>query len=161
MAAITTAITAVGVAAGIAGTVMNYQAQKRQAALQNRQIDVQEEGAKIEAARQRRQIFRDVLRAQATSESTAAAGNATEGSGLAGGLMQAANSGAQSTRDVNQNLGMALNLSSLQKQSLNTGQAEAGLVSGLGSGLQSIGSTLTKNQTQIQRTTSALDWLYR
>ena len=161
MAAITTAIAAAGVAASTAGTVMQYNAAKRQAAIQKDIMDVQAEGAKIEAARSRRQAYRDALKASAMNEAAGASGGAVQGSGVAGGIQQAANSGLQTQRDVNQNLGMALNINNLQQQSLDTGQYEASLISGIGSGMQDIAKGLVNNQQQIQRAYPGLSWLYR
>ncbi len=161
MAALTTAIAAAGVAASTAGTVMQYNAARRQAAIQKDIMHTQAEGAKIEAARSRRQAYRDNLKATAMNEAAGASGGAIQGSGVAGGIQQAANSGMQTQRDINQNLGMALNINDMQQKSLDTGQYEASLVSGLGSGMQDISKTLVSNQQQIQRAYPGLSWLYR
>jgi hypothetical protein len=149
-----------GTGAAIAGTVMQNRAAQAQAAIQNRILKTEAEGAKIEAARQRRQIVRETLRAQAMSEVAAGAGGALQGSGIQGGIAQAMNSGIQGTRDVNQNLGMALNISDMKRQQQNVGMAEAQMLTSLGTGISSLSQSVAKTQQSAQRVYGPLSWLY-
>jgi len=161
--ALTTALAVASVAATAAGTVASYSAQKQQTEIAQKQIRAQSQGAKIEAARQRRQAYRDMLRAQAASEVSAAAGGATEGSGLAGGLAQAANSNKQTQTGINTELATNLNMARMQGAMLDARQNEADgrFITSIGESLGSFNKTLVNSAPELKRVTgSSLDWLY-
>lgn len=127
------------VAASAAGTILSYNASQKSA-------DIEERKMELEADRHRRQAYRNMLRAQADSESAGASAGALASSGPMGGINQAANSGAQSIRDTNQNEQLSHEQYSARRQ-----EALGGMVSGIGSGLGSLGNAFVKNQDAITR----------
>lgn len=160
--ALVTGLAVAATAAAAAGGVMSYQAQQQQTAIAQKQIRAQSQGAKIEAARQRRESFRAMLRAQAASEVSAAAGGATEGSGLGGGLAQAANSNLQTQAGVNLELGSTLNSARMQQAALGAKQNEADgrFVTAIGQTLGAMSQSIEQNGPALKRVTgSSLDWL--
>ena len=137
MAAISSIIAAAGLAISAAGTVAAVSEQQKSAKLQKQSIAVQQNQMELEAGRSRRQVYRDMLKAQAMSESTAAAQGGLASSALEGGISQAANSGFQSTRDINQNADNARQMFSLKQQSIGIGQ-NSSLLYGIGKGVTSL-----------------------
>lgn len=139
--ALTTAtiLTAAGFAVSAAGTAAAYSEQQKSNKLQKGAIEVQRNQMEIEAGRSRRQVYRDTLKAMAASETNAAASGGLASSALAGGISQAANSGFQSTRDINQNAENANRLFDLKSASVGLGQT-SNLLYGAGKGLSSLGS---------------------
>ena len=133
--AIGTAIAGVGTVAGIIHNSQMASAQKRASALQERQ-------AEVEAARGRRQAYRDMLKAQAMSETAAAAKGASLSSSLEGGLAQAANSGFQNISQINENLDYSKKLNKIKTSALTSGTGLfASGAKEIGSGLVSLGSS--------------------
>lgn len=134
---IATAIAAASVAIGAIGTAVSYSEQQKSNKLQKQAIQVQQRQADIEAGRSRRQIYRDMMKAQSQSEVSAAAQGGLASSSLAGGISQAANSAMQSGRDTNQNLDTTTQLNQLKSQSIGLGQTGQ-LISGISRGLGSL-----------------------
>lgn len=130
---------AASVAIGAVGTVLSYNASKKAA-------DIEERKMELESDRHRRQAYRDMLRSQAASESAGAQAGALSGSGVLGGINQAANSGYQSIRDTNQNEQLSHEGFSASRQ-----QALGGTLQSLGNGLGSLGGAFVKNQEPITR----------
>lgn len=137
---------AASLAVTAAGTAAAYSEQQRSNKLQSRAIEVQRNQAEIEAGRQRRQVYRDMLKAQATSEASAAAQGGLASSALAGGLSQAANTGLQSGRDTNQNLSTANQLFDLRRASIGIGQTSS-LLNNVGRGMSSLAGFLSGPRT--------------
>jgi len=145
----TTALSAAGVGLSAFGTITSYQASKKQA-------DIQEQQMALEADRHRRSAYRDMLRSQAMSEVAGANAGALGGSGVMGGLNQAANSGLQSIRDTNQNEQLSHQSFGASRQ-----QALGGSMQSLGSGLSSLGGAFVKNQeviTRVGRASAGSGW---
>lgn len=129
----------VGTGVSLAGTIMSKQAADKQADAQERQMQ-------LDADRHRRAAYRDMIRSQAMTEVAGASSGAMGGSGVMGGLSQAANSGLQSQRDTNQNQQLGEAQFSAQRQA-STGQ----MLSGIGSGISSLGSAVVKAQAPLKR----------
>lgn len=149
MAAISTLIAAAGLAVTAAGTAAAYSEQQKSNKIQKQALQVQQNQAEIEAGRSRRQTYRDMLKAQATSETNAAAQGGLASSALEGGIAQAANSGLQSTRDTNQNLDTAKQLYSLKSQSIGIGQ-NSNLLYGIGKGMSSLSGIFSGIKPAVQ-----------
>lgn len=144
--ALATAIAAASVVVGAIGTAVSYSEQQKSNKLQKRAIEVQQRQTEIEAGRSRRQIYRDMMKAQSQSEVSAAAQGGLASSSLAGGISQAANSGLQSGRDVNQNLDTTTQLNQLKSQSIGLGQTGQ-LLSGISRGLSSLSGAFSGPRT--------------
>lgn len=122
-----------GTAAGVAGQFMQQKAAKRAEELRERQMN-------LEAAREKRQIVRKSIMARAEATANATAQGAQQGSGLQGGLAGITAEQAQGTLGVNQNLEIGRGIFAANRD-----MARAGTISSIGSGIQSIGSSLTQN----------------
>jgi predicted ribosomally synthesized peptide with SipW-like signal peptide len=142
MAAVSTIIGAAGLAISAAGTAAAFSEQQKSNKLQARAIEVQRNQAEIEAGRARRQVYRDMLKAQAQSETSAAAQGGLASSALAGGLSQASNTAMQSGRDTNQNLSTANQLFDLRRSSIGIGQTSS-LLNNVGRGVSSLAGFLS------------------
>lgn len=149
MAAITSLIAGIGLAVSAAGTVAGIKQGQEAAKSQKQAMDIQQRQNEVEAQRGRRQIYRDMLAAQAKSEAAAANQGGLASSALAGGLSQAANSGAQSQADLNQNLATSNALYQNKRSQIGSGQT-AQTLNAIGGGLTSLGqSNLIKNVGSI------------
>lgn len=145
MAAITSILTGIGLAVSAAGTVAGIQQGQAQAKSAKAAMDIQQRQNEVEAQRGRRQIYRDMLAAQAKSEAAAANQGGLAGSALQGGLNQAANSGTQSQADLNQNLATSTALYQNKRSQVGSGNTAQAL-SSIGGGLTTLGqSNLIKN----------------
>lgn len=147
MAAVTTILSAAGLAITAAGTAASISEQAKSSKLQKQAIEVQRNQAEIEAGRSRREVYRNMLKAQAQSETSAAAQGGLASSSLQGGLSQAANSGFQSARDTNQNLSTANQLFNLKSASVGIGQT-SNILMGLGKGVSSLAGIFSGPKTQ-------------
>jgi len=139
MAALSTIIMAAGLAVSTAGTVSAISESNRSNKLQKQSLELQRNQAEIEAGRSRRQAYRDMLKAQSVSETNAAVSGGSVSSSLEGGIAQAANSGLQSTRDINQNLDNANQMFDLKRSSIGIGSTSQALF-GIGKNMSSLGS---------------------
>jgi hypothetical protein len=133
------AVTAAGTAASIAE-------QQKSNKMQKQAIEIQRNQADLEAGRSRRQVYRDMLKAQASSETNAAASGGLASSSLQGGLAQATNSGFQSTRDINQNQQNANRMFDVKSASVGIGQT-SNILNGIGKGLSSLSGYLSGPRT--------------
>ncbi len=158
MAALTTIIGAIGVAAGVAGTAISFmgmsaqadaqskmqQEQKKQEALRQQQMN-------LEAMRKKREIIRQSQLARATSLSTATNQGGAESSGFAGALGTIAGAAGRGTLATGQNqeLGNEMFASNARMAGF-MGDAQAGgTMSSFGGGISSLGGSLTKNAGTI------------
>ena len=135
-----TAITAIGVGLSAVGTFKGIQAQQKANNLQKQAMDVQQRQSDLEAMRARRQVYRDMVKAQAMSEVNAAAQGGLASSALQGGLAQASSSGMQSQVAINQNQQNAQSLYRIRRASVGLGDDAAAMKS-IGSGLTSLGQS--------------------
>lgn len=146
MAALSTALLAIGTAVGVGGAVMQYGAQQDAQKAQRSQDLIRQDAMRNDAQRRRREIMRQAALARATALSTATAqGAANPGaSALPGAYGQIQ---GQGTRDVNAvniaeaqgNQMFALNR---QVDSAYRSAALGGTVSSIGGGISSLGGAL-------------------
>lgn len=146
MGAISTILAATGLAITAAGTAASVMEQQKSGKLQKQSIEVQKNQMELEAGRSRRQVYRDMVKAQATSEASAAAQGGLASSSLEGGLAQAANSGQQGTRDINQNTENARQMFNLKSASIGIGQTSS-MLYGVGKGLTGLGGMFSGPNT--------------
>lgn len=140
MATVSTIIAGIGLGVSAAGTVAGIAGQQAQASAQKKAIGAQERQADLEQGRQRRQVYRDMLKAQAMTEVAGAGSGALGSSAVGGGLAQAANSGAQSQRDINQNAELGAIGFSAQRQAAGA-MGTANMLRDIGGGLTSLGGS--------------------
>lgn len=128
-----------GTAVSAYGTVAQVNASKDMAKTEEAKMNV-------EADRHKRSAYRSMIRNQAQSESAASQSGALGGSGIMGGLAQAANSGMQSIRDTTQD-----QIFYRQQAKAQEDMANGQMWSGAGAGISSLGNQFVKNQEAISR----------
>lgn len=144
MAAISTTIAAIGVAASVAGTATAYVGAQKQADAAEEAEKLRKRQMDLEADRQRRQIARQAAVARGQALSNATVQGAGAGSGAQGGMSGIVGEGALATRDVttNQQIGAGI-------FNANAQYAQAGSMVAAGQGLSSLGGSLVKNSGTI------------
>jgi len=144
MAAVTSIIAGIGLAASTAGTIMGVKAQKDQAKAQEKAESARQKAAELDALRRRRAAVREMQMQRSVALSNATAQGAAEGSGLAGA--QAGISAQGNTNivgiDQQQQLGNQVFSANRQAQRAATFGATA-------EGLTSLGGALVKNAGTI------------
>lgn len=105
MAAISSIALGLGAAASIGGTIMGASAQSKMAKEQKeattRAENARQQQMALDADRRRRQAFRESLLARSQALTVGTAQNASQGSGVAGGMAQATATGYQNQQTVN------------------------------------------------------------
>jgi len=136
------AFTILGTVVGMVGQFKQAKAAKKAEALRQRQMN-------LEATRKKRELVREGIVARANATNAATAQGAGESSGLAGGI-------AQVTGQQNRNV-----LATNQDQQIGNGifkansqYADAGMLVSLGSGIQSLGSSIGSNWGGMKRMTA-------
>lgn len=140
MAAITSIVAAVGVAASVAGTVMGVVAQNKVAGAQEKAEKLREQQMNLEAERKQRQIRREQIVARSQALSNATSQGAGEGTGLQGAygqISQVSNSQAQAT-EQNRQIGSGI-------FQANAEAARAGGAAATAGGISSLGSAIIQN----------------
>jgi hypothetical protein len=146
MAALSTIIAGVGLGLSAAGTAVSVIGQmqasegaKRAEALRERQMN-------LEAARQRRSVVRQALRARSIALTNATDQGATGGSGIAGGLGQIANTAASNTQAINQGVQIGSDMFRAN-ETISGGQTLASF----GSGLSNLGGSMYQGSETLGR----------
>jgi len=146
MAVISSIIAAVGVAAGVAGTVMQMRAAKRSEAAQRRAESIREAQSNLESRREKRSVARQALIARASALSNAEAQGAMGGSGIEGGLAQIGAQGRQTGAAINQNMQLGAGMFAANRDIASANSAAA-----FGSGISSLGGALVNNAGTLGR----------
>jgi hypothetical protein len=146
MAALSTALVAVGTAAAIGGSVMQYQATQEAQDAQKVQNTIRQDAMRNDANRRRREIMRQSALARATTISTATNQGAAApgGSAVPGAYgqitgMELRDLNAANTAETQGNQMFALNN---QVDSAYRGAALGGTMSSIGGGISSLGGSL-------------------
>lgn len=146
MAAISTIVAGIGIAAGVAGTVVQMKGAKDAQKGQERAEKLRQQQMELEAQRERRNIIRQTLQARATALSNASAQGAEGGSGLQGGYGQIQSQGGNAMIATNENQAIGQQMFSAQRQ-ISRGNS----MSATGSGISSLGGALVQNSDTIGR----------
>lgn len=148
MAAVTsTIIAAIGLAAGVAGTAVQYTGAQKQAKAQKKQEKIRQQQMNLDLMRQRREALRKMIIARAMGISNATSqGAVASDSSVQGGISQAIGTANISATDINQNgqLGTAMFRANAQ-------EASAAGTAALGGAIGNFGSQLVQNSTTISR----------
>lgn len=158
MAALTTIIAGIGIAASIAGAAGSLYASQQQASAQKRAIAAQQEAERqrqlamnLDAQRKKREQIRQaqVYRAQALATTTAQ--GASQGSGLEGAYGQISGQSGTNLQGINQNQEIGNNIFAANRA---YGQAQADMADAQGSaatfqGISSLGGGLVSNAGTI------------
>lgn len=129
---------AIGAVASIAGAFVQAKGAADASAASKRAEDLRERQMNLESASQRRQVYRNVLRARAFSLVTAGSKGASSGSALSGSLGQITNQGAENTRGVNQGQSIGAGIFTANRDI-----ADAQGMAAWGGGLSSLGQTIS------------------
>lgn len=160
MAALTTVIAAVGVAAGLAGTAVSYmgmqdqaKAQEKMQAEQKKQEALRQQQMNLEAMRKKREIIRQAQVARATSLTTATNQGGAESSGFAGALGTISGQAGRGTLATSQNqeLGNEMFASNARMAGFMGAYQAGGTMASMGSGISSLGGALVNNAGTISQ----------
>ena len=160
MAAISTIIAGIGVAAAVAGTGMQFMAQQRQAQANKQMIAAQREAERqrqiamnLDANRKRREVIRQAQVAQANATATATNQGAGQSTGLPGAL--GAISGQTGTNYLgvsqNQEIGNNIFAANARASIAQEDSTSAGAFGALGAGISSLGGAMVKNSGTIDK----------
>lgn len=138
-AGIGTALSAVGTGVNVLGSIQAGAASKQAEEIRRRQM-------MVTAQRERRQAIRGAMQATAATRTAGVAGNALEGSGVAGGLAQQSSDMGQKVGDINtqENFGN-------QMFSANAKLSEAKSLEAIGTGAASFGKSLFTSADALGR----------
>lgn len=140
MAAITSIVAAVGVAASIGGTVMGVVAQNKQADAAEKAESLREKQMSLEAERRQRQIRREQIVARSQALSNATAQGAGEGTGLQGAYGQISGTANNAKVETEQNRSIGAGIFQA-----NAAAARAGGMAATGGGIASLGGAIIQN----------------
>lgn len=146
MAALTTIIAGIGVAAGLAGTAMQVSAASQAADASKRAERLRERQMNLESNRQRLAAIRASLRARSAALTSATAQGAASGSGLQGGYGQIGQATGENIVGVNQAQEIGAGIFTANRDS-----ATAQSLVAFGGGLSSLGGSLIDNSATIGR----------
>jgi hypothetical protein len=146
MAGITAIITAIGVGASVAGTVAGVVGQARASRAAKRAEELRERQMNLEAARQRRAEFRNVIKSRASIISNATQAGAEQGSGLPGGVGSTTAQGLSNVQAINQNQQIGQGIFAANRDSF-SGRSLASF----GAGLVSLGGMAISNAPAFSR----------
>ncbi len=146
MAALSTVIAGIGLAVGAAGAVTSTIGSMQASAASKRAEKLRETQMNLEAARQRRQVIREGLRARAMALTSATAQGAGSGSGLQGGYGQVGQRVGENMVGINQGTEIGAGIFQANRD----GYSAQSLVS-FGNGLSSLGGALIDNAPTISR----------
>jgi len=146
MAALSTIIAGIGLAASVAGTAVTMAGQEQQRKASVRAERLREQQMNLESARQRRSVIRNVLRARAQALVGATAAGAAEGSGLQGGFGQIAQQGGTNMVGINQGQEIGAGIFAANRD-----MAGGQTLAAFGGGLSSLGGALFSGSESIGR----------
>ena len=146
MAAFSTLIAAVGVAAGIGGTIVQMQAAKKQEKAARRAENIREAQMNLESRREKRSVARQALVARAQALTSAETQGGVGGSGLAGGLAQIGSQAGQVSSAIDQNTQLGAGIFQANRDISAARSREA-----FGSGISSLGGALVNNSETLGR----------
>jgi hypothetical protein len=167
MAAFTSILIGIGIAASVAGAVMTATAQSKAAKAQMKAIEEQRKAEEVrrkqmqtDAARKRRGVIREMQIARAQAANNATNQGAAGGSGLYGGYGQISGQAGSQIVGINNVEGFGnrifdhnANASQFYQQAAGH-QADAafgGTMQSIGGGLSSMGNSIARNYGAIQR----------
>lgn len=151
MAAISSIIAGVGLAASIAGTTVGYMGQAQAQRGAEKAERTREQAMNLDATRQRRRIIREQLQARSMALTNATAQGAQGGSGLQGGYGQIAGQTNTNIQGVNQQQELGAQIFSANRE-----QVRGNSMANLGAGLKALGSDLYSSAGSIDRVGSYL-----
>ena len=146
MAAISTIIAGVGLAASVAGAAIASNGAQQANRASARAEALREKQMNIEAARQRRQVIRNMLRARSAALVSATAQGAGGGSGLPGGYGAITQQSGENMLGINQGTEIGAGIFSANRDA----SGAQSMVS-FGNGLSSLGGATVQNSETIGR----------
>ena len=146
MAAFTSIVTGLALAATAVGTVTQVNAANQAAKASQRAEKLRERQMELESNRQRRQIVRNMIRARSQALATTTAQGASGGSGLSGAYGQIGQQGGENLVGVNQAQQIG---AGIFKANRDIAGAES--LAAFGGGLSSLGGAIFSNAEGIGR----------
>lgn len=146
MAAISTIIAGVGLAAGIGGTIAQVSGQRRAAKAAEQAETLREAQMNLENTRQQRQIRRQAIIAAATATSNAATQGAMDSSAVGGAIGQIQGQAGSAAVASNQNTAIGSSMFDVNRRI-----ASANSQASFGAGISSLGGALVQNSETLGR----------
>lgn len=145
MPAVTTALSAIGLAASIGSTVAGVVGANKEAKAEDKAESARKKAANLDALRRQRQAIREMQQQRAIAVSNATAQGAEAGSGLQGAIGQVTGQGNSNILGIEQQrqLGNEVFAANKQARSARTLQATA-------EGIGQLGGSLVKNAGTIE-----------
>lgn len=137
-------LAALGLVAGLAGTVVQMAGANAQAQASKRAEKLRETQMNLESARQKRQIIRNALRARSMALVNATGQGASSGSGLQGGYGQIGQGTNENLQGVNQGQTIGAGIFKANRDSF-----DASNMVSFGGGLTSLGGSIVDNASTI------------
>lgn len=137
-------LAALGLVAGLAGTVVQMAGANAQAQASKRAEKLRETQMNLESARQKRQIIRNALRARSMALVNATGQGASSGSGLQGGYGQISQGTNENLQGVNQGQTIGAGIFKANRDSF-----DASNMVSFGGGLTSLGGSIVDNASTI------------
>lgn len=160
MAAISTILAGIGVAAAVAGTGMQFMAQQRQAQANKQMIAAQRDAERqrqlamnLDAQRRRREVIRQAQVAQSNAQAVATNQGAGQSTGLPGALGAISGQTGVNALGISQNQEIGNNIFAANaRQSLAQEDSNSAASFGaLGGGISSLGGAMVKNSGTIDK----------
>jgi len=160
MAAVTSIIAGIGLAAGAIGTGVQVMgsmaaqdAQRRSAQLQRQAEATRQRAMDLDSQRKQYSIIREQQTARAQAIANATSGNAQFGSGLQGGLAQVSGQSGTNLQGVQQNTEAGAEMFAINgaKYGADVNASRAGTMTSFGQGISSLGGTITKDAGTISK----------
>jgi len=146
MIATSTIIAGVGLAIGAASAYESYEAKNDQNKANKKAEAAREQAMNLDALRRRRAVIRQTIAARSTALASASQSGATQGSGLAGGLAQAAGSGNSELSSSNKQQQLGAGIFAANRQA-----GDAATSASNWAGLSSLGNQIVDNSKVIGR----------
>lgn len=151
MAAVSTVLIGVGLGLSAAGTAINYSAQKKRAAAEEKAENAREKAMNLDALRRKRAVIREAQIARSTALANATAQGAAEGSGLQGGYGGITGQEGSNISGIEQNRQLGAEVFQA-----NRAASRASTMSSFGQSVQSIGGMLIEQRGAISRVGASL-----
>lgn len=151
IAAIGLGLTAAGLGTQMYGMQQTAEANKKLAENQKQSEAVRQQQMTLESMRRKREIIRNAQVASAQATATASAQGGAESSGFMSALSTVSSRAAGATLATNQNEELGNRMFAINSASAGImgERANAEAISGMGSGMSSLGGALIKNSTEI------------
>jgi hypothetical protein len=145
MAAITSALAAIGTAVSVGSTIAGVAAARKEAKFEDRAEDARKKSANLDALRRQRAVVREMQQQRAIALSNATVQGSSEGSGLSGTMAGITGAGLTNMTGIQQQNALGNQVFAANKQARKARTTQSTM-----EGLNTLGGTLVKNAGSIE-----------